>query len=76
MNATVSDLIPVTFNDRADMGKWLTVACPNGWDDVKKLTKKVLVYNGETYVWRSWNSDRNESYFIQSNEVANIRKRS
>lgn len=67
--------IPVRPSTREDDGsKWLVVSCPNGWDDVKKLTKKVLVYEGETYIWMSWNSDTNVANFKQSNTVATIKR--
>ena len=74
------DLLPIQRVIRGnesglgDGRSWLEISIPNGWDDCKKLTKKVLIFNGETFVWRSWNSDRNVCYFIQSNEVATISK--
>ena len=52
---------------------WLEVSIPNGWDDCKKLTKKVLVFGGKTHIWRSWNSDRNVCYFVESLDVAKIK---
>lgn len=52
--------------------KWLTIDCPNDWEDVKKICKKVLTYGGEKYTFRGWNSDRHEAMFIQSNNVATI----
>jgi hypothetical protein len=66
MKATIApNEISVKFSSRPDMGlDYLTVDCPNGWDDVKKLTKKVLTYEGRKFVWRGWNSDRNECWFI------------
>jgi hypothetical protein len=69
-----SNLIPIMYSEREDDNtKWLTVSVPNGWDDCKKITKKVLSYRNETYVWRGWNSDSNKAFFAQSNEVANIK---
>lgn len=74
MQATIQDkLIEVRANTREDGGKWLTIDLADGWDTLKRLTKKVLQYNGENYVFRGWNSDRNEAFFIQTNEVAKIK---
>lgn len=53
-------------------GKWLTVEVPNGWDDVKKLTKKVLIFNNERYTFTGWNSDTLRCYFRLTNFVAKI----
>lgn len=76
MNAQISnDMIAIESATTDYRGwKWLRISVPNGWDDCKKLVKKVLIFNGETYVWRSWNSDYNYCSFIQSNDVAKIGK--
>ena len=75
-NATIeTNLIAVEPTTDESGHKWLKIQVPNGWDDCKKLTKKVLKYNGETYVWRSWNSDYNYCYFIQSNDIAEFVKK-
>lgn len=67
------DLIAITFTQRADdNSEWLTIECPNGWDDVKKLTKKVLMYKGNTFTFMSWNSDRNDCHFKRNNNVAKV----
>jgi len=73
MNATITNLLPVVANTRTDGSKWITVPVPNGWDDCKKICKKVLQYADENYVFRGWCSDKNEAFFIQSNEVAKIK---
>ena len=73
MNATITNLIPVVANTREDGSKWITVPLPEGWDTCKKICKKVLEFNGENYVFRGWNSDRNEAFFIQSNDMAKIK---
>jgi hypothetical protein len=74
MNATIQDkLIPVRSNIREDGSKWITVELVDGWNTCKKICKKVLEFNGENYVFRGWNSDRNEAFFIQSNEFARIK---
>ena len=44
-------------------GKALTVDCPNGWEDVKKMTRLVLDYQEQSFVYSGWNSDSNMAYF-------------
>jgi hypothetical protein len=57
--------VAVRFSERPDVGRdFLTIECPNGWDDVKKLTNKVLNYEGRKFTWCSWNSDRNDCTFV------------
>lgn len=64
--ATVSPTeIPVRFDSRPDVGRdFLTFDIPNGWDDVKKVCKKVLVYDGRKFTFSCWNSDRMECVFV------------
>jgi hypothetical protein len=63
--ATVSkNEIVVRYSTRdSDGTEWLTIDCPNGWDDVKKLTKKVLAYEGKRFTFTGWNSDRELCFF-------------
>jgi hypothetical protein len=72
--ATISkNEISVVYSNRADVNReYLTVDVPNGWDDVAKLTKKVLRYDGKAFVFTGWNSDTLKCYFVRSNEVATI----
>ena len=42
---------------------WLYISVPNGWDDVKKICKKVLTYDGRKFMFSGWNSDRNDCFF-------------
>ena len=71
--ATISkNEVAVRYSQRDDNTEWLTIDCPNGWDDVKKLTKKVLRYNGKTFTFTGWNSDRNECFFKKNAYVAKI----
>ena len=75
MNATISkNEIAVVYSHRQDVGReYLTIDVPNGWDDVAKLTKKVLRYDGKPFVFTGWNSDTLKCYFVGSNEVASVR---
>ena len=73
MNATISkNEVAVVYSSR-DGIEYLTIDIPNGWDDVKKLTKKVLRYDGKPFVFTGWNSDTLKCYFVGSNEVASVR---
>lgn len=74
MNATISkNEIAVVYSHRQDVDReYLTIDVPNGWDDVKKLTKKVLRYDGKSFVFTGWNSETLKCYFVRSNEVATI----
>jgi hypothetical protein len=72
--ATVSkNEISVVYSNRREINReYLTVDVPNGWDDVAKLTKKVLNYDGKKFVFTGWNSDTLKCYFVRTNEVATI----
>lgn len=60
------DEIAVKHSVRPDVCReYLTVDCPEGWDNVKKLTRKVLLFDGRRFTFTGWNSDRNEAYFVR-----------
>ena len=65
MNAEIAtNEIPVRYISRPDVGRdYLHIDCPAGWDDVKKICKKVLIYEGRRFTFTGWNSDRNEAFF-------------
>lgn len=65
-----SNELPAVPSTR-DNQHWLTVPCPNGWDDVRRITDKVLRFASRSYTFRGWNSDRNEAYFLAT-ETAKI----
>lgn len=67
MNATIAkNEIPVRHDIRQDVDReFLTISVPNGWDDVKQLTKKVLLFENRRFVFSGWNSDTNECYFYR-----------
>jgi hypothetical protein len=68
MKSTIllSKELVVRHSLRPDINReYLEVACPNGWDDVKKLTAKVVLFDGRRFVWTGWNSDRNVSYLVR-----------
>jgi len=72
MNATISkNEVAVVYSSR-DGIEYLTIDIPNGWDDVAKLTKKVLRYDGKPFVFTGWNSDTLKCYFVRSDEVATV----
>jgi hypothetical protein len=65
--------IAVEYRERADDNtKWLIIDIPNGWDDVKKISRKVLVYNGLRFTFSAWNSDVMRCYFKHNANIAKI----
>jgi len=68
MKATIiPNEIAVVYSLRKDIGReFIMVEVPNGWDDVAKLCRKVLSYDGRKFTFTGWNSDRNECYFARS----------
>lgn len=57
---------PAVHSVRPDVGReFLTISVPNGWDDVKKICKRVLTYDGRKFLFTGWNSDRNECFFAR-----------
>jgi hypothetical protein len=44
----------------------------SGWDEVSKLTKKVLFYNGNKFKFSCWNSDDLYCVFIRTSKTATI----
>lgn len=46
----------------------------SGWDEVSKLTKKVLLFGGKKFKFSCWNSDDLYCVFIRTNETATISK--
>ena len=67
MKATIQkNEIEVKHSVRPDVNReFLTVQVPNGWDDCKKLTNKVLTYEGRKFTWTGWNSDTNLAFFAR-----------
>lgn len=67
MQATIlKNEIAVSHSMRPEIGReFLTVSCPNGWDDVKKLTGKILLFDEKKFSFTGWNSDKNQAYFAK-----------
>lgn len=67
MNATVvSNEFPVRHAVRLDIGReFITFDVPNGWEDVQKISKKVLLFDGRKFVFAGWNSDHNYCSFYR-----------
>ena len=65
MNASfATNKIAVRHNMRRDVNReFLTFYVPNGWDDVKKLTNKVITFENKDFAFTGWNSDTNKAYF-------------
>ena len=71
--AIAANLIPVRHSSLGGDHR-LTIDVPNAWDDVKKLCKKVLTFEGRHYTFIGWNSDRNECFFREGGQFATIKK--
>ena len=61
----VPNAISVTASTRPDVGRKFLSFDIEGWDEVSKLSKKVLEYGGEYYTFTGWNSDKNQIYFAR-----------
>lgn len=73
MNAAIDPTaVPVTVFVRDGRAAMLTVSVPEGWDDVKKILNNVLTFDGKTFQFSGWNSDRNEAYFRPAASVARM----
>jgi hypothetical protein len=58
------DKIPVRYQIDGDR-EFITFDIPNGWDDVKKLCKKVLEFDGRNFEFSCWNSDKMTCVFYR-----------
>lgn len=66
MKATIAPLeIAVQHSVRPDVAREFLSFSISGWDEVRRLTKKVLVYDGRKFVFSCWNSDRMEIVFFR-----------
>ena len=66
MKATiVPDEIAIQYSLRPDVQREFLSFPISGWDEVKKLVKKVLLYDGRKFVYSCWNSDRMEIIFYR-----------
>lgn len=53
---------------------YIEVSVPNGWDDVKNLSNKVIEVNSLDFSYTGWNSDRNIAYFKHKHRTIGIIK--
>lgn len=65
MTATIAkNEIEVRHSIRPDIGKeFITFDIPNGWDDVQKICKKILIFENKKFSFSCWNSDSNYCVF-------------
>ena len=57
------DEIPVTYSVSRDVNLEFLRIQTEGWDEVKKLTKKVLLFEGRRFTRSGWYSNTNEAFF-------------
>ena len=66
MKATIAqNEIKVEYSIRPDIGREFLTIDIEGWDDVKKILKKVLVHEGKKFTFTGWCSDKNKCYFAK-----------
>ena len=62
----IGNEITVRHSVRPDVRReFLAFAIENGWDDVKKVHKKVLKFQDRKFTFSGWNSDTSECYFFR-----------
>lgn len=68
MKATIlPNDISVVYSKYPEVSReYLTIDVPEGWDDVSKICKKVLSYDGRKFTYTGWNSDTLKCYFVRS----------
>lgn len=66
-----SNKISVTHTNWGNR-EFLTFNVLNGWDDVQKLTNKVLTYEGRDFTFSGWNSDQNKCYFVHVKDAPSV----
>lgn len=66
MNAAVlANEVPVKYDERPEVNRdFLTIDVPNGWNDVKRISKKVLLFDRRRFTFSGWNSDSLKCYFV------------
>lgn len=71
MKATIAlNEIAVQHSIRPDIGReFLTIDIENGWDDVKKLTNKVLNFDNKKFTFTGWCSDTNKCFFAKPLDI-------
>lgn len=74
MKATIaSNEIAVTYSERPEVGRdFLKFDVPNGWSDIRKLHKKVLIYNGRRFTFSGWDSDTLKCYFVAPHQSGQV----
>lgn len=58
--------IPVQYSIRPDVSReFLTIDLEDGWDSIKKLTNKVLIFENKKFTFTGWCSDTNKGFFAK-----------
>ena len=66
MKATIAlNELAVKYSIRPDVGREFLSFPIEDWNEVKKLVKKVLVYDNKKFTFTGWCSDKNECYFAK-----------
>jgi len=66
MKATISsNEINVEHSIRPDVNREFLTISVDGWNEVKKLTKKILLFDGKKFAFTGWCSDTNKCFFAK-----------
>jgi hypothetical protein len=66
MTAIIAPLeISVRHSVRPEIGREFLTFTIDGWPEVKRLAKKVLVFDGRKFIFSGWNSDENYCCFYR-----------
>lgn len=71
----VPNAIPITRVSNWNGADHIFIDLPDGWATLKPLTKKVLQFDGRTFTFFAWNSDRNEAWFRETKNVATVKRK-
>jgi len=64
--AIIENEIKVEHDVRSDVNReFLTFDVPRGWDDVKPLTNKILLFDDKRFTFSGWCSDTNKCFFTK-----------
>lgn len=61
----LKDSIQIRHSRREDVNREFLTFDVSGWEDVEKISKKILSFEGRKFAFTGWNSDRNECYFAR-----------
>lgn len=61
----VENEIPVEYSIRRDVNREFLTFSIDGWENVEKISRKVLKFEDKKFIFSGWNSDENKCYFYR-----------